>query len=338
MVDALCREMVLRRDELSGDMETLYFGGGTPSLLEWNELTKIFRTLQSNFDLSELKEVTLEANPDDINPLNLECWRSLGINRLSIGIQSFKKSDLEWMKRVHTAKEGLNCISLAKEFGFNNISADLIYGLPGLSLREWKNHIEMLLSLDIQHVSAYCLTVEKGTSLQRQIEGGKIIPLGENEQCEQYELLVDMLIQSGFEHYEISNFGKSGYHSIHNGNYWKGEHYLGIGPSAHSYNGLSRRWNISSNTVYMKMHGDEWFETEEIGLKERWNEMILTGLRTSYGVDQSKLFEMFSPDQTFYDKIDFFKQEGWIIELEQRLILSPEGRLKADYLAAELFI
>jgi oxygen-independent coproporphyrinogen-3 oxidase len=337
MIESLCREIFLRKDELSGNIDSIYIGGGTPSLLERKELRDIFQVLRMNFDCSGLNEITLEANPDDINPINLEWWRGLGINRLSIGLQSFKVGDLKWMNRAHTVSEGLSCISLAREYGFDNISVDLIYGLPGLSISEWKNHIETILSMGIEHLSAYCLTIEKGTRLHQLIQKGKIIPAGENIQCEQYDLLANLLVQAGYEHYEVSNFGKPGYHAIHNGNYWKGTHYIGVGPSAHSYNGVSRRWNIANNSVYMKMRGSEWFETEELGAKEQWNELILTGLRTSYGVDKSKLFSTLSPDQTFHNKIENYKEEGWVIERDNRLILSQEGRLKADYLASELF-
>ena len=337
MIETLCKEITDRITTLKEPIQTIYFGGGTPSLLTSEELDALFSILKTGADLSRVREVTLEANPDDINDSTLENWKKAGITRLSIGLQSFKSSDLEWMNRAHSVEEALQCVPLAQKHGFDNISVDLIYGLPNLTTNEWQDHISKVIAMDVAHISAYCLTIEEKTVLHQLVEKGKLKPAGDDQQSEQFEILSNSLVSAGYDHYEISTFGKPGKHAIHNGNYWKGSHYLGIGPSAHSYDGVTRRWNVSNNFTYMKMEGNLWFENEILEPKDRWNELLLTGLRTSIGVDQQQLFSIFTPDAAFSDKVAQFMRDGWMVIENEHYILTLEGRLKADYIASELF-
>jgi len=337
MIQALCSEIHKRVASLNEPLETLYFGGGTPSLLTSEEFDQLLSAIAEIISIDQLKEVTLEANPDDLTETNLVIWKKVGITRLSIGLQSFKESDLLWMNRAHSAEEALKCVSLAQANGFQNISVDLIYGLPDLTIEEWKKHIDLVISMNVSHISAYCLTVEEKTVLNRLVKQGKLIPAGEDQQSEQFEILSKKLVEAGFEHYEVSNFGRPGMHALHNSNYWRGKQYIGIGPSAHSYNGFERRWNISNNFTYMKMNASEWFEVEELTAKDRWNELVLTGLRTSWGVDEEKLFAILPPDLSFRTKLEAFVVSGWVEVNKGHIILTLEGRLRADHIAAELF-
>jgi oxygen-independent coproporphyrinogen-3 oxidase len=337
MIDALCKEIRERVDSIKETVETIYFGGGTPSILSSEELEQLLSTIASTTDISKLREVTLEANPDDIQEKNLSNWKKAGITRLSIGLQSFKESDLQWMNRAHSVQEAFTCVPLAQSHGFENISVDLIYGLPNLTIEEWQAHTNQVIALNVTHVSAYCLTVEEKTVLHHLVKQGKLSPAGEDQQAEQFEILSKTLVEAGYEHYEISNFAKPEKHAIHNSNYWRGKPYIGIGPSAHSFDGLERRWNVSNNYTYMKMNASEWFETEELTDKDRWNELLLTGLRTSWGIDQEKLFNILTPDKGFKSKIDEFVNSGWMTIKNDHIILLPEGRLKADHIASELF-
>lgn len=320
-------------------IETIYFGGGTPSLLTSNELNLLLEEVKNHFTVSADPEITLEANPDDITEENLGNWKKSGINRLSIGLQSFRSEDLEWMNRAHNREEALNCVALAQKMGFDNINVDLIYGLPNLSLEDWKQTIQTVLDLKIQHVSAYCLTVEEKTVLNKWVEQRKIIPANEDEQSDQFELLISELEKAGIEQYEISNFSLKGKHSVHNSNYWKGKHYLGIGPSAHSFSGTSRSWNIANNQKYISLinNNENHIETEQLQIKDRFNELLLIGLRTSYGVNLEQLKSIQEPSPEFWEKINQMKTAGWIILSTETISLTKEGKLKADYIASELF-
>lgn len=320
-------------------VETIYFGGGTPSILSSEELEGMLLSVKENYSVIDTTEITIEANPDDITEENLITWKKIGVNRLSIGLQSFREEDLRWMNRAHSSIEALNCVKLAKQAGFKNISVDLIYGLPDLSIEDWKKNIQTVIDFGIQHVSAYCLTVEEKTVLSKWVEQRKIIPANEDEQSEQFETLVSMLSEAGIEQYEISNFSISGFHSQHNSNYWKAKHYLGIGPSAHSFNGVSRSWNIANNRQYMKLFEDkkEWFETEILSTKDQFNELLLIGLRTSDGVDLSQLKSIQEPSEIFWKKVETMKNDDWLIVSEKRIKLTKSGKLKADYIASELF-
>ena len=334
MIDSLVDELKTRIQEIENPT-TLYFGGGTPSLLEFEELSKIFKSISTRFDLSTFKEITLEANPEDISKESVYNWKKLGIDRLSIGIQSFKESDLEWMNRAHSVEQSRNAIKLTKQAGIENISIDLIYGLPELTLEQWENHIDEVLSWNINHISAYCLTVEKGTALNVNIRDGKQqLPL-EELIIRQFELLIKKLTQAGFSHYEISNFGRGIYRAIHNSSYWNGDPYIGIGPSAHSFDGKNRRWNVSNNQSYMKRK--DWFEAEVLTEKELWNEFILTGLRTCKGLDLDKLFKISPPDKNFHVMKKKFLDSEWIEEKDEHFILTLEGKLRADFIASEFF-
>ena len=340
MIDTICLEIEQRADYLvSKELSSIYFGGGTPSLLTEAELNQILDTIQGRFTLADSYEITLEANPDDIDLERLHFWKKAGINRLSIGLQSFKESDLQWMNRAHSVNEALQCVSLARKSGITNISVDLIYGLPHLSMEEWKQHIETVLAMDVQHISAYCLTIEEKTALHHLVESKKIVPAGEDDQSEQFIYLIDRLKAAGFNHYEISNFGLPGFEAVHNSSYWKGAQYLGVGPSAHSFDGKSRQWNVANNTLYIKnLASGTYFELEELSPKDRWNELLLIGLRTSYGVNLEQLFAILEPSKDFVEKVSEFKQNEWLFEENGTLLLTSEGRLKADFIASELFV
>lgn len=341
MINCLRKEISARVSYLNQqEIETIYFGGGTPSILSPEEIESIILQIHSLFFVTPNAEITLEANPDDISESHLLAWKKSGINRLSIGLQSFREEDLKWMNRAHTSEEALNCVDLAKKAGFENISIDLIYGLPNFTLEDWKKNIQTVLDFGIQHISAYCLTVEEKTVLSKWVNENKIVPANEDDQSDQFEMLVNELEKAGIIQYEISNFSLPGFHSKHNSNYWKGKHYLGIGPSAHSFNGISRSWNISNNRKYMKEIQEDaiWYETEELSVKNQFNELILIGLRTSEGVNIEQLKSIQNPFGKFWEKIESMKNSDWIIVTDETISLTKSGRLKADYIASELFI
>ena len=342
MIEAIINEIEVRKDYLVDQkIETLYFGGGTPSLLTFNELSRIIKKVKTSFPDIQLKEITLEANPDDINKTSLIEWKEGGVNRLSIGLQSLKSDDLKWMNRAHTVEEALKCIPLALRNGFDNLTIDLIYGLPNLTLEDWENAVQWVINQKVPHISAYCLTVEEKTSLYKLVKTNKIKPASEDQQSEQFTLLVNLLQKHGYEQYEVSNFALKGFRSVHNGNYWKGEYYLGIGPSAHSFNGKSRSWNIANNSKYIQLvkeQKQDWIETEVLSHKDRFNELLLTGLRTTDGLKISQLAETLPFTKEFDQTKSEFIKSGWMIEENGQLKLTKEGLLKADYIASELFI
>ena len=341
MIECILNEIVSQVSYLENQIiETIYFGGGTPSILTFKEIGTIIQTIKGNYSVIPTAEITLEANPDDINLESLSAWKKSGINRLSIGLQSFREEDLEWMNRAHSKEEALNCVSLAKRAGFDNISVDLIYGLPKFTIEDWKKNIVTVINFGIQHVSAYCLTVEQKTVLSKWVEQNKIIPANEDDQSDQFEVLLHELEKEGIEQYEISNFARPGFHSKHNSNYWKGKHYLGIGPSAHSFDGISRRWNISNNREYMKniLEDKTWFETEILSIENQFNELLLIGLRTALGVNLEQLKTIQIPSQEFWTQIKKMENLGWMELKNDAIILTKKGKLKADYIASELFI
>lgn len=339
MIATIGKEIELRKEELKHvTIASIYFGGGTPSILNTQELNFLLQKIHTNFDVDSSAEITLEANPDDISAQHLAMWKDEGINRLSIGLQSFKSSDLKWMNRAHTVEEALSCVQLAKTSGFNAISVDLIYGLPNLTLEEWKQHIDEVIAMNVQHISAYCLTVEEKTLLNKLVKDKKIIPAGEDAQSEQFLELSHRLKNAGFLHYEVSNFGKPGHEAVHNSNYWKGVSYLGVGPSAHSFNGKIRRWNVSNNTKYLQQFdSNAYFEEELLTLNDLWNEIILTGLRTSSGVSIDQLSAIYPLDEAFQRTLHTFETEGLIECSNHQLVLTEIGRLQADYIASEFF-
>lgn len=341
MIEAIVQEISMRKAYLNNqEIESIYFGGGTPSLLREDELQLIIQTIVSLFQVSQGAEITLESNPDDISEASLKSWKEAGINRLSIGIQSFKASDLNWMNRAHNVEEAENCVSLAKSFGFENLTVDLIYGLPDLTNAEWEQHILKTISMGVTHISAYCLTVEEKTALNALVKKGTIVPASEDTQSEQFEILVKTLAKHGFEQYEVSNFCKPNHEAVHNSNYWKSKHYLGVGPSAHSFNGFSRSWNVRNNQAYMNAiaHGNSFSETEILCPEDQLNEILLTGLRTKFGVSISRMNAIIQLDSDFWNQVFEFKKLGLLIQNEDLLQLTEKGFLQADRIASDLFV
>lgn len=340
LVNALCKELVLRKSELIGEVETIYLGGGTPSLLSFEELQQIFQTIYKNYKISENPEITLEANPDDLsNNLIIQLSKSL-INRLSIGIQSFFEEDLKLMNRAHNATEALECIKEAKQY-FENISIDLIYGIPGMSCERWQENLEIALKLDVPHLSCYALTVEPKTALKKFIEKGIVPPVDEEVAKQHYEILLSETEKAGFDNYEFSNFGKPGFHSRNNTAYWEGKTYLGIGPSAHSYDGKSRSWNVANNTKYIKSieAGTLSSEKEMLSKEDKYNEYIMTGLRTKKGVSLEKVENEFGKkfsDYLMKQAENPLKNEFLILE-SNTLKISKKGKFLSDGIAADLF-
>ena len=340
MVDALVAELFQRKEYINTKIETVYFGGGTPSLLTEKDLDKIWEAIYKNYSTDNLLECTLEANPDDINKEYLKTLHQFPIDRLSIGIQSFKESDLKYMNRAHSASETEKAVKLAQDAGFENITIDLIYGTPGLSNQEWKNHLQKAIDWDIPHISSYALTIEEKTKLAHDIRMGKS-PAPSNElTAQQFEIMVASLCVIGFEHYEISNFAKHQKYAVHNTNYWKGVPYLGIGPSAHSYNGDSRQWNIANNALYIKGMNEQQpnFEVEQLSIENKMNESLLIGLRTMWGVNLDEFETHFGEENKIqlYDKLNSVNKCLYQIE-NNKLLLTAAGKLFADHIASELF-
>ena len=296
MVDAIKQELILRKSELRDSVATIYFGGGTPSLLTVEEIKDILTVIETHYKVGTGAEITLEANPDDLSIGKIKALSHTKINRLSIGIQSFFDEDLEYMNRAHTAKDALDSLKYAKEF-FENITVDLIYGIPGMTIDRWKQNLEQIFYLKIPHLSSYALTVEEKTALASFIKKGKYPPVNESLARAHFELLVKECRKNKMIQYEISNFAWPGYYSKHNSAYWKREHYLGIGPSAHSFVGNSRSWNIDNNNLYVKAIAKNELPSEQELLtnKDVFNEMIMTGLRTIWGIDLEEISATFSP-------------------------------------------
>lgn len=341
VIDSIGKEISLQSKYLSAPIETIYLGGGTPSLLNQSQLETLFNKVSSNFTVLPNAEVTLEANPDDIDEAQLNGWVELGINRLSIGIQSFRDLDLQWMGRAHNANQALNCIKLAQQAGIENISIDLIYGIPGLSDADWSNNIDYAISSGVTHLSCYALTVEPKTALAHKINQQAIPDIDAAHQANHFQILQEKIDVAGFEQYEISNFSLPGKRSKHNSNYWSGKHYLGLGPSAHSFNGLSRQWNISNNALYIQSlsRGNIPFELENLTLTQQINEYIMTALRTIEGIQANKINAIAGKlifDEILLDAIPYIK-EGLINLQNDRICLSPNGKFMADGIAANLF-
>ena len=340
---ALLKEMVLQQNYLRGEaINTIYLGGGTPSLLEQEDLEMILGRLRGLFSIHPEAEYTLEANPDDISPAKLAAWRQAGINRLSIGIQSFFEEDLQWMNRAHNAQQAEACIRLAQEAGFHNLTIDLIYGTPGLTDARWQENVQKALALNVPHLSCYALTVEPGTALQKMIDQHKKEPVEEEKQARHFTGLMQWMQEAGYEHYEISNFAKPGFRSRHNTAYWQGTPYLGLGPSAHSFNGAARQWNIANNALYIQslQNGAVPFEAEELNAAQRLNEYIMISLRTAEGIDLNRLEREFGREalNTVQASLQPYLQNNRCVIKEQRVILTKEGKLFADGIAAGLFI
>ncbi len=342
MMNAIEKEISDRKREIQSPLETIYFGGGTPSLLSTTELASVLSAIRASFEITEDAEVTLETNPDDLRDVKvIRSWRNAGVNRLSIGIQSFRQKDLDWMNRAHDISDIFLALKNAKEVGIGNITIDLIYGLPEMDLSEWEQQLDQFLELEIPHLSAYCLTVEPRTALNKWVETNEVKPANDELQSEQFNLLVSKLAERGYEQYEISNFAIKGFRSRHNSAYWEGKEYLGIGPSAHSFDGKVRRWNVANNHIYMKglEENEVYFEEERLTEKERFNEYLLTGLRKMEGISLKHAEEILQPDNTFYKTLEKFVDMKWVDFDRQndQITLTMEGKLRADHIASSLF-
>jgi len=339
MIARIGQEIIERKREYPSPLKSIYFGGGTPSLLTSKELSFLIKTIQENYIIDSSVEVTLEANPEDVSPENLLLWANIGFNRLSVGLQSFKGIDLKWMNRGHSAQEALSCISLAKSAGFNDISVDLMYGLPGLKKEEWVTHLKTVINAGVSHVSAYCLTVEKGTLLSAEVKKGKRSIPEDDIIEEQYLLLVSFLKENGFDQYEVSNFAKKERYSKHNSSYWKGISYIGVGPSAHSFKEGYRRWNVSNNSLYIKAFKEKklYHEEEFLSHEEKWNELFLTGLRTKWGVSKSQITSFGGLTKKERVVLNQYILDGKLEEGPTQIVLSDSGFLFADAIAKDFF-
>jgi oxygen-independent coproporphyrinogen-3 oxidase len=364
-VVALLKEMDLQKNYIGGDpVETIYFGGGTPSLLEAGELDQILERLRADFSVEGGAEITLEANPDDITPFRLGAWKKAGINRLSVGVQSFFEEDLRWMNRAHSAGQAVESIRMAQGEGFDHISIDLIYGTPTLPDARWEKNVEQAFRLHIPHLSCYALTVEPRTALDKMIHLKKKEDINPDDQARQFLLLMEWMAEAGYEHYEISNFSLPGQRSRHNSSYWQGKSYLGLGPSAHSYNGVSRQWNIADNALYIDTllaatpatGGTPWqresnlsgkgfppgnplFDKEDLTRVQQLNEYIMISLRTMEGLDLNLVSERFGKEdgEDLITRSMRYVEDGKMLRKNEHLILTREGKLLADGIASQLF-
>lgn len=341
MVDAICQEILLRKNEFVAPIETIYFGGGTPSLLSKNELDQIFTFIYSNFEIIENPEITLEANPDDLTLEKIIELSKTKINRLSIGIQSFNNEDLVLMNRAHNSDEAIHSIKNAQKY-FDNISIDLMYGMPNMSLEDWKMNIEIALSFNIPHISCYALAVEPNTALQKMIATNKIKPLKEEIAQEHFMYLIKTLEENGFIHYEMSNFGKKGYFSRNNTAYWTGKKYIGIGPSAHSFDGEKRSWNISNNVKHLEQINLGYLpsENEILSPKDLHNEYIMTSLRTMYGISLEKIKKDFGTE--ILDELLRNAQKHLdlnLLEIENNYLkTTKKGKFLSDGIISDMFL
>lgn len=342
MVDALLRELDLQRDYLAGaPLQSIYFGGGTPSLLSGQELERIFNKINALHRVSPDAEITLEANPDDLSPEKLEeLRRYTPVNRLSIGIQSFSDEDLRWMNRAHSAAHAHASLEHALAAGFRDLTIDLMYGSPTTSDAQWRENLRIALDLGIPHLSCYCLTVEEGTALGTFVRRGQSPPVDEEKAARQFEYLMDTAAAAGYDHYEISNFALPGRYARHNGNYWRGAHYLGLGPSAHSFNGVSRQWNVANNAQYLNaLHaGAVPFEAEILSPAQRYNEYVMTSLRTIWGSDPQHIKTIGDAFAAHFERaVGPFRAAGTVELSEGAYRLTRSGKLLADRIAMELF-
>jgi oxygen-independent coproporphyrinogen III oxidase len=341
LIKALAAEAQSEKAYLQGEaIDTIYFGGGTPSLLEMADLEFLLTALFNNYSIARDAEITLEANPDNITTNHLNSWKGLGINRLSIGVQSFFEEELRWMGRAHNAEQAIQSTQLARDY-FEDITVDLIYGSPLLTDEMWKQNVDRAIELDIPHLSCYALTVEEKTPLYKLIQTNKTPPIDDDKQARQFLLLMEWLRKKGYEHYEVSNFAKPGFRSRHNSAYWKGEKYLGLGPSAHSYNGRERRWNIANNSLYIKSSNkaSPVRNTEKLTSTQKLNEYVMISLRTREGIELDHLEREFgvSERQRIEKEIQKFTLTN-LVEIRQASArLTDEGMLRADGIASELF-
>lgn len=342
MVAAILKEIELQKAYLKGEkIKSIYFGGGTPSLLSQKQLNLFFEKINRLHAFANEVEITLEANPDDLTLQKLKALRQTPVNRLSIGVQSFSEKDLKFMNRVHTVKEAKRCIENALALGFENLSLDLIYGSPTTSDQQWEDNLNTLFDYQIPHISCYCLTVEPFTALDHFVRTGKAHPFDEEHAAHQFEWLQKSMKKHGYEQYEISNFAKPGCHARHNSSYWLGEKYLGLGPSAHSFNGTSRQWNVAHNIKYLKSlkKGVLPFEKEILTRSQQYNEYVMTSLRTSWGCDLKKIKRWGDDlEKHFLETSAQFIENKTIEVLGSKFFLTDKGKLLADNIAMKLFV
>ena len=342
LISSICKEIQLRKNEISGDIKTIYFGGGTPSILKTEEINLIINEVYHNFKVKDNIEITLEANPDDLSEEKIIQLSRSKINRLSIGIQSFFNTDLILMNRAHNHKEAATCLELASQY-FENISIDLIYGIPGLSDQRWVENLEKAISFGVPHLSSYALTVEPKTVLKKQIDIGKVSPVNEKDSHRHYLILLAKMKKHGFVNYEFSNFGKEGFYSQNNMAYWQGKNYLGVGPSAHSFDGKKRSWNINNNIKYIHAIQENKLpiEREVLTITDRYNEYLMTGLRTMWGVSISKIDLEFGKAFATYllKQAEKPLEEGLLkIHNKDTLLITEKGRFLSDGIASNLFM
>ena len=344
MVDAMCREMEMRVEGRNRpNISTVYFGGGTPSILSETMLGKLFEAIHRHYEVNPEAEITLEANPDDMSDELISAWKRLGINRLSIGLQSSHNDRLTWMNRIHSADEGRHAVRRAQDAGIENISLDLMYNFPGSNLQELEEDIDSLLSLAPKHISAYGLTIEPQTVFGKRFKKGELQPLPEEQAVQQFQFVRKKLEGAGFEAYEISNFGQPGFYAVHNTNYWFQKPYDAIGPGAHGFDGVRRTENLPNNSLYIKSileKGELYQKVEILSDEDRANEHILTRLRTKWGLDLDELNDMsgFSLDQLKEKEMNAFEKEGLIYRQNQVVFLTEGGKLLADRIAMDLMI
>ena len=344
LIDSILSEIDLRNSYLvNKSIETIYFGGGTPSILSEKDLFLILEKIYKNYKVSSNAEITLEANPDDLSVEKLKELKRLEINRLSIGLQSFNNEELIWMNRAHTATESEASVKRAQDKGFENISIDLIYGSKFSNLTNWKKTLDKAIALDVKHISSYNLTIEDKTKLGHDLKVKKEVAIDDEKSSELFLEMIDRLEKNNFIQYEISNFGKENYFSNHNSNYWKGVEYIGFGPSAHSFDGVSRQWNISNNNLYIKNVADKneaYFEKEILSESDQFNEYILTSLRTIWGIDILVLKSKFNSEilNSFNEKIKTSISSDMVSFTNNKYVLTSNGKLFADKIASELFV
>ena len=342
MINSLKKEIELRKGYLNNNIiETIYFGGGTPSILKVTEISMLINTIYENYTVTENAEISLECNPDDLTKVKLQNLKKIGLNRLSIGIQSFNSEDLKFMNRSHNCEQAIASVKLAKEIGFNNISIDLMYSLPKQSLKEWKKNLDIAFSLGIQHISAYSLTFEEKTKLKYLLKKGKVSELDDISSSKHFDLLMTEAKKHKFIQYEISNFGLDGFFSKHNSKYWQGGHYLGIGPSGHSYNGEKRSWNVNSNTKYIQSISKNKiaYEEEILSNSQKYNDYIMTSLRTIWGVDLNYIKQEYGINHLRYFNNEvqkWIKSKHVFIENET-VYLSKKGKYISDNICSDLF-
>lgn len=343
MLDALKKELILQKNYIKGEnISTIYFGGGTPSLLSASELNEIFETIYKIHSVTENPEITIEANPDDLMRDYLDdLKRETPVNRFSIGVQSFFDTDLIFMNRAHNAEQADAAIKYAQDIGFTNLTIDLIYGVPTSDNERWKENLDKAVSYNLPHISSYALTVESGTALYSQIKKKKIAPVEDEKTAQQFDILLQTLRLNGYEQYEISSFARAGYRARHNSNYWLGEKYMGIGPSAHSFNGVSRQWNVENNPGYIKSIAENIIPMtlEMLTTDQRYNEYVMTRMRTVWGCDVQEITEKFGEKYKLYFEktAEKFIECFWIIKTENIFLLTDAGKLMADFIARELF-